>query len=231
MVRRWSYINSVNSVYYRNHKVAERSLFDINTNAVMYLRKEFQLSTRFTRKSWARRKHEHTFLQMANVLKDWSHTYRFYRNHARMINSQFYTSQTYIAFNLTGTRNIFPGLHKNSGTVVTASYTNKLGSYFSKFSRSRLNLFGNFKNGNLILVSTKSFAQDAQDLNFLVQLPTIQYETEGLRMALPPSEVPSQSPRDAKDVNQLLNMLSTIWTQKLVVLYKVLTTLLLKPNL
>lgn len=231
MVRRWSYINSINSVYYRNHKVAERSFFDINTNAVMYLRKEFQLSTRFTRKSWARRKHEHTFLQMANVLKDWSHTYRFYRNHARMVNSQFYTSQTYIAFNLTGARNIFPGLHKNSGTVVTASYTNKLGSYFSKFSRSSLSLFGNFKNGNLILVSTKSFSQDTQDLNFLVQLPTIQYDTAGLRMALPPSEVLPQYPRDVKAATRLLNALSTLWDQKLVALYKVLITLRLKNHL
>ena len=225
MVRRWSYINSVNSVYHRNHKIAERSFFDVNTNAVMYLRREFQLATRFTRRGWARRKHEHTFLQMANVLKDWSHMYRFYRNHARMVQSQFYTPRTYVAFNLTGVRNVFPGIHKNSGSVVTASYTNKLSIYFSKYNSTLLASLRNLKNGHLMLVSSRSLAQETQDLNFLVQLPVIQCETSGIRMSLPPVELRANNLQDMLSLPYLLTTINGLWTRKLVVLYKLLTTL------
>lgn len=148
-----------------------------------------------------------------------------------MVQAQFYTPQTYLAFNLTGARNVFPGIHKNSGTVVTASYTNKFSTYFSKFSCSRLSLLGNFKNGYLVLVSAKSLAQDIQDLNFLVQLPLIQFEKAGVRMSLPPAEIRPQDARDTVSTARLLASITTIWTTKIGILYKLLTVLSLHKTL
>lgn len=138
MVRRWSYINSVNSINLFEYNAGRVALFDVAIDTTMYLRKEYQFSTKITRHRWARRKHMYDWLPLANILKDWAKIYRFYRKYNKFVFNQYFTKTSLISFNLVTSMNSIPCLHKGTEDVVAATTTRKVLRYFNHFQNPRL---------------------------------------------------------------------------------------------
>ena len=153
MVRRWSYINSINSYNTTPFQTMQKATFDTTMNTTMYLRKVYAPATRLTRKQWARRKHIHNWLAHSNVLKDWARSYRFHKNHNKLAYYQFFTKTSFLAFNVIGARNSIPALHKGSENLVTGSFSRRVFKYFQLHSNPRFSFLRFFKNSRLLAVS------------------------------------------------------------------------------
>lgn len=154
MVRRWSYINSLNALKLTSFEPAQRAAFDSITNSTMYLRKECTPSTMLRRRRWARRKHINNWLALSNILKDWALTYRFYRNYNKMVFNQLFTKTSFTAFSIVRAKNSLPCLHKGSEQVLTGSITRRILEYYRRFSNPRLRFLSSFKHTSLITVSS-----------------------------------------------------------------------------
>ena len=229
MVRRWSYLNSVNSFYSNDLVTAEKSFFDVNTNSTMYLRKLYTLSTRLTRKQWSRRKHIFNLLPISNILKDWSRSYRFYRNCNKLVLMQFFTKNTFLAFNLTGLRNVFPGLHKGSGHFLTGSFSKKMGAYYSRFPQNRFISVQSLRNTNTLYVSyLNNFtpAGISESPNFFRSLAV----TPLLNASLPVSDFSTPGKLNDASIKTTTKILKEVWIQKIILFYKLNTLLRLRAS-
>jgi hypothetical protein len=153
MVRRWSYINFINCGGLISSRAMPKASADVNMNTLMYLKKRYAPATRLTRKQWARRKHFHNWIAPMNVLKDWAKTYRFHRNHAKVVYYQFFSKHSFLAFNLVAARNSIPALNKGSEDVVTGAYTRRLIRYFQRYSNPRIQLFNSFGHSRVLAIS------------------------------------------------------------------------------
>jgi hypothetical protein len=229
MVRRWSYINNINTLHKNNFRSLRKVAFDANMNSTMYLRKEYSRPTLLTRKGWARRKHLHNWLYSSNVLKDWARTYRFYRNYNKYTLNLFFTKNSFIAFNTVSLKNTFPALYKGSELVVTSSVTAKTISYFSNLT--------NFKSRwltlkNLGYLNLLSAAYDVRFKPDCIQEPSTfilpllkDYFTSLEPMKEKTSKVSYTFSRMLKT---LLLLIFSFWLQNLKTIYNLLLTLLLK---
>ena len=130
-----------------------RAAFNVTINTTMYLRKSYSHPTSLTRRRWSRRKHFYGWLHLANIIKDWAHTYRFYRNYNKATINQYLTPNSFLAFNLISAKNSIPGAHKNSELLVISTFSRKVLRYFNYLSNPRFRLFASFKNVNLSVVS------------------------------------------------------------------------------
>lgn len=229
MVRRWSYLNSVNSVYKNDLVTAEKSFFDVNTNATMYLRKLYTLSTKLTRKQWSRRKHISNLLPISNVLKNWSRSYRFYRNCNKLVLMQFFTKNTFLAFNLTGLRNVFPGLHKGSGHFLTGSFSKKMGAYYARFPQNRFTTLQLLRNSNTLYVSHMNESTPIEAFespNFFRPVAV----TPLLHESLPVSDFSTSRSLNHAAVVTTSKALKKVWLQKVILFYKLTVLLQLRSH-
>ena len=140
MVRRWSYINELNSLSLKqSHKVRSGAL-DTLVNTFMYLREDYPDQTKNFRTSWARRRHMNNYLYLSNVLINWAKEYRFYRNYNRSLGFHFFTKNCYLSVNITIGRSSLTPKSKFHRSVVGSSLTRKMMNfYFKTFSGTRFN--------------------------------------------------------------------------------------------
>lgn len=163
----------------------KQATFDNTMNSTMYLRKNYTLSTRITRQRWARRKHLYGWLALANILKDWAHMYRFYRNYNKVLLNQFLTKSSFVAFNLLSVKNAIPCTYKDSETFLVGTFTRRILNYFKGFNNPRLNFFLSFKNVNLSVVSYLNPVPRQLPLNnypFLIPLLPDELKTYEIRL-------------------------------------------------
>ena len=160
MVRRWSYINSVNVLYSPKFETHKQAAFGSTVRATMYFRRGYTVPTALTRSRWARRKHLNGWLVMSNVIKVWSQVYRFNRNHLKSTMRQHFSTSTFIAFNVITVKNSIPCLHKGSESIVVSPLTKKILRYFSKFANPRVRFLLSLKNVNLSVVSVPQNVED-----------------------------------------------------------------------
>jgi len=226
MVRRWSYINSVNNLTPTNFRYMRKAAFDVTVNSTMYLRKTYSIPTRLTRKRWARRKHIHNWLYSANVLKDWAKSYRFYKNHNKSVLNQFFTPSSFIAFNLVSLTNSLPCLHKGSENVVTASFTRRILKYFSNYSslNPRLRALAQLKYLNFSFMSiilTPDTAHLLEPSKFLFPVLTDHSNT----LSTLSTATHSEPAAPATEITKLLNLVFRAWNLQAVSIYRSLVQL------
>lgn len=164
MVRRWSYINSVNSFSPNDCYQAQKGAFDSVINSTMYLRKTFTLVTGLRRRRWARRKHIHSWIPLMNILQNWASMYRFYKNYLKTTLNQFLFKNSFLALNLLRAKNSLPCLYKGSELVVTSSITRKTLNYFSSYLNPRLRFLLGQIESHTLLVSVPHVSESEQDL-------------------------------------------------------------------
>lgn len=153
MVRRWSYINSINTFYNQGYDSKRQSAFGVTVKATMYFRKPYSAYTVLSRRRWARRKHLFGWLALSNVLKTWAQTYRFQRNYLKSSSRTHFSKSSFLAFNTISLRNSLPSKHQGAESVVVSSLTRKVLRYFSTLLNPRLRSLMSFKNINLSMVS------------------------------------------------------------------------------
>ena len=166
MVRRWSYINSLNCNQLLISRSIPKASVDTNLNTLMYLKKRYALATKLTRRQWARRKHLHNWIAPLNVLKDWAKSYRFYRNVSKLVYFQFFTKNSFIAFNLVSARNSIPALYKGSESILTGSYSKRVLRLLTVYSNSRSKFFTNFGYTRVLTISLHSSMTGGQVVDF-----------------------------------------------------------------
>ena len=221
MVRRWSYINSLNSVSDFKFKSAQQGAFDATIHSTMYLKKVYQSSTVLTRRKWARRKHYYIWTPHLNLLKDWARTYRFHRNHFRIVFNQFFTKNSFIAFNLMSVKNLIPSSSRNSGCVVGGSLSKKVISYYFSRLNTRFYPLKSVKYANMFLGSwdpSLTKLEDISEGNYLVPLLIDQAST--LSQIHTPKSIESQIV-----LTNLFNIIFSNFTKNLNFVYKTLVLL------
>ena len=166
MVRRWSYINSLNCNQLLISRNIPKVSVDANLNTLMYLKKRYALATKLTRRQWARRKHLHNWIAPLNVLKDWAKSYRFYRNVSKLVYFQFFTKNSFIAFNLVSARNSIPALYKGSESILTGSYSKRVLRLLTVYPNSRCKFFTNFGYTRVLAISLHSSMTSTQIVDF-----------------------------------------------------------------
>lgn len=194
MVRRWSYINSLNSIQLSNFYNGRVGSFDGSVNSTMYLRKSFAPSTKIERRRWAKRKHLYNWLALSNVMKDWANTYRFYRKYNKFIFNQYFTSTNILAFNIVGAANTIPCLYKGTEDVVGAPITRKILLYFNNFRNPRLQFLLTSRHMQRILIST--FNQPLVELGSLENYPAVPLSYDNITY-LTPSPREGSKPHNA----------------------------------
>lgn len=222
MVRRWSYINSINTIGNASFGGMRHAAFDATITATMYLRKSYSVPTRLTRRRWARRKHIYGWLPLANIVKDWAHAYRFYRNYNKVVFNQHLTRNSFLAFSLISVKNSIPCLHKNSELLLVGTFSNKILRYFNHFLNPRIRLLRLFGNINPSIVSYDpkySPLSEIGDYNFITPLLEHQVTDTG------------QLDLDANGSNQpmrlILPLIQKISFKGVYTLYRLLTLLTL----
>ena len=220
MVRRWSYINSVNTIGDSSFGGMRHAAFDATITATMYLRKSYSVPTKLTRRRWSRRKHIYGWLPLANIIKDWAHAYRFYRNYNKAIFNQHLTRNSFLAFSLVSVKNSIPCLHKNSELLVVSTFSSKILRYFNHFMNPRIRLLRLFRNINPSVISYNpkySPLDDISDYPFVTPLLNHQVTTTA-RLGL-----------DQKNLGQpiqlILPLLHKISVKSVYTLYRLLTLL------
>lgn len=153
MVRRWSYINALNSTYKNSFNSKRQSTFTVTVKSTMYFRKPYSVPTVLSRRRWARRKHLYGWLPMSNIIKSWAQTYRFTRNYLKSVMRSNMFKSSFIAFNLISLRNLSPSSYKGLETILISSISRKTLRYFSNKVSPRMSSLLHFKNANLALMS------------------------------------------------------------------------------
>ena len=140
---------------------------------------------------------------------------------------QFFTKNTFLAFNLTGLRNVFPGLHKGSGHFLTGSFSKKMGVYYSRFPRNRFTSVQVLRNSNTLYVSHTSnptLAETSELPNFFRPLAA----TPLLNGSLPVSDLSTSRKLNYDALTTTGRVLKGVWDQKITLFYKLNTLLQLR---
>ena len=190
MVRRWSYINAINSSYTHRFDSKRQSTFSVTVKATMYFRKPYSVPTVLSRRRWARRKHLYSWLPLSNIIKSWAQTYRFMRNYLKAVMRSHLFKSSFIAFNLVSLKNIAPSAHKGLETIVLSSAARKTLRYFSTKLSPRMTSLLHFKNANIAFLSLNSELPDVSqhfDTGYTVPLLVDDINYKSDVSYLPPS--------------------------------------------
>lgn len=161
----------------------QKAKFDTTINTTMYLKKLYSPATRLTRKQWARRKHTHNWLAHSNVLKDWACSYRFHKNYTKLVHQQFFTKNSFLAFNVVAAQNSIPALCGGSASLLTGTFTRRILKYFQLQANPRFAFLRFFKNARMLAVSY--YAKEDNYLSIKDNLSVVPLFTDSLTSALP----------------------------------------------
>ena len=173
MVRRWSYINAINSSYAYRFDSKRQSTFSVTVKSTMYFRKPYSVPTVLSRRRWARRKHLYSWLPLSNIIKSWAQTYRFMRNYLKSVMRSHLFRSSFIAFNLVSLKNLAPASYKGFETIALSSTSRKTLRYFSTKLSPRMTSLLHFKNANLAFLSLNGELSDVSqhfDTSYAVPL-------------------------------------------------------------
>lgn len=207
MVRRWSYINSLNSTYKPSFDGKRQSTFTVTVKSTMYFRKPYSVPTVLSRRRWARRKHLYGWLPMSNVVKSWAQTYRFVRNYLKSVLRSSMFKSSFIAFNLVSLRNLAPSSYKGLENILLSSVSRKTLRYFSAKFSPRMSSLLHFKNANIALMSLPDVLPSVSrhtDTNYAVPMLIDNITFQSDLNYLPSSSSPERSPQLLITINLLV---------------------------
>lgn len=152
MVRRWSYVNTLNTpfqfTYFRRSTTSLRVRFIYQELAFFdstLFRKKLarQTISKFRRLGWSRRKHRAEWVLYRNILVHWAQDYRFFRRYNRFILLLHLFKNSYFVFNLPLMMNVavaeineFRSIHLASLVSRTMRYFYPLNPKFYQFFRA-----------------------------------------------------------------------------------------------
>jgi hypothetical protein len=193
MVRRWSFINSLNVHYNPLFDSKRQSTFGVTVKSTMYFRKPYSVPSVLSRRRWSRRKHLYGWLPLSNVIKTWAQTYRFHKNYLKATTRAHFTKSSFLAFNLVSLKNTVPSKYKGSELIISSSLPRKILRYFSAFSNPRLKSLLSFRNINLSFNSTLPSVVMEEE-SFITPY-TVMFSYDSVKAFSVPSVEPKQTQR------------------------------------
>ena len=142
MVRRWSYINTTNKLFFTTVETLLTVSSGLNINATRYFYWKTSQKTVLTRVKWARRRHLTQWVFFTNILFLWTSEYSFYRRQGNYVRATSLFRHNYTSFNFITLRYIALKATKSSETFVAASWYPRLQSFYA--NRKFLKITGSF---------------------------------------------------------------------------------------
>jgi len=153
MIRRWSYINTINTTNVSTSVGMPRVRQDASVKYNMYLKVKFSKVSLVTRRAWVKRRHLNNFAIYRNVLADWSKEYIFYRKYAKFTFMLNLFRNTFWAQNLLISKNSLPSNYAYLESVYSMSLSRSFMSYFSFKGSLRFKYLLTFKNTSWLYVT------------------------------------------------------------------------------
>lgn len=226
MVRRWSYLASVNSFYNNYYEGHQQAAFGVTVRATMYFKGTYTVPSKLTRGRWARRRHIYGWLHLSNILKSWSQIYRFNRAHLKGSLRQHVTPLNFLAFNAVTVQNSIPSRHAGSNNIVVSTLPKRVIRYFSKYNVTRSLFLLKLKNFNISYVSVPHATQDISMYTDNKFAPVL--VSDNVSYLSQPNKVKSLWPSSLLELSNRLSQLTFLHTLPLLVsMYRVLTLLTL----
>lgn len=154
MIRRWSYLNNINHIFFDQYRLLNFVHYEQSFKTNIVFRREINPISAISRKSWSRRKHLTNWLIYQNVLTDWSKDYLFFKKYNRftfifqMFKNTFFSYNTFLIKKLNISSTV------GSETILFSSVISKIIRYCSKQSSNFYMFLRNYKNINWLYITT-----------------------------------------------------------------------------
>jgi hypothetical protein len=154
MIRRWSYLNNINNVFFDQYKLLNFVYYEQSFKNNIVFRKEINLISTISRKSWSRRKHLTNWLIYQNVLTDWSKDYLFFKKYNRFTLIFQMFKNTFFSYNIFITKKLSVSSTIGVENILFSTLTSKIIRYCSKYSSNFHSFLQNYKNINWLYITT-----------------------------------------------------------------------------
>jgi len=220
MIRRWSYLNHLNTVFYDSFQILDVvqhfKAFKMTTS---YRKDLYHTPTKWRRKSTSRRKHSHNWLLYHNILTEWSKEYLFFRKYNRFIVSLSIFKNSYLVYNLLLFKNALPSDIISGENIIVSNIIKRVIRYSYRF-KPLLSAYLNSYNASYWLYATSFYNfEDIQKLSEPTMItPYLPYQgifyTESLILA------------ETVWLKTLINNIMVFTLLKLIILYKISSLLI-----
>lgn len=156
MVRRWSYLNSINNIFFNQYKSLNFVHYEQSFKTNIVFKKEISPLSLITRKSWSRRKHLTNWLIYQNVLTDWSKDYIFFKKYNKFTLVYRMFKNSFFSYNLFLIKKLNVSASVGSEKIIFSSLTSKISKYCSKYSTSLHSFLQQYKNVNWLYVTSNT---------------------------------------------------------------------------
>ena len=220
MVRRWSYLNLINTTFSSEHKALAFAHHYVTFKATTYYRKSIHRITKLSRRSWSRRKHIHNWLLYQNLVANWAQDYLFFRKYNRWALTLNLFRNSYLTHNLLILKSASISDFDGSEGVIVSKFVRRIIRYNSKLNAQMYCFFHKYVGMEWMYVTTPLSIVKVQESSELVDSIThltyqSQYYAEEMDLSL------------THWLQFLINLMFTHYLMKTVELYKIFTFLTL----
>ena len=162
MIRRWSYLNNINSIFFDQYKLLNFVHYEQSFKTNIIFRKEINQISTLSRKSWSRRKHLTNWLIYQNVLTDWSKDYIFFKKYNRFTLIFQMFKNTFFSYNSFLIKKLNVSSSVGSENVVFSTLISKIITYCSRYSSNFYTFLQHYKNVNWLYITTPKNSSNIQ---------------------------------------------------------------------
>lgn len=173
MIRRWSYLNSLNYIFFSQYKSLNFVYYEQSFKTNIFFKKNINYISVLSRKSWSRRKHLHNWMVYQNIFSDWSTDYLFFKQYNNFTFNYQLFRNSFVCYNTIILKKLTPltsvGLEKFSYSSLTKkimAYNNGIftSSNFCKF-------LSKYRNVSWLYLTTPNNVNDFKELNLNQTFP------------------------------------------------------------
>lgn len=198
MSRRFTYLNTLNSLVCLDYKLRRSSHTAVTLRKVARMRKYERLGFRFItkhqkRKLWKHRKHYFNYVVYLNILSLWSTEYVFFRKLIKFNYNYCIFKSTLLVHNLALLRNSHPATAKDSENTYLATLPQTLLYYFWKTNVRHYKFWLNSIEASLTVGSYSVNTENTQKQVFKTYLMNPCYFYNSSTMYTYSDEIPSST--------------------------------------
>lgn len=220
MVRRWSYVNQLNSVSFSNYSSLDFAHYDATFRANIHFKRDIHSISKLSRKSWSRRRHLNNWLIYQNLLSNWSNEYLFFKQYSKFTFNYQLFKNSFFSHNLMILRKSSNSQLKGMESFISSPFISRISNYFNRLNFSTYLFFKRLKNNSWVFLTTPGTTSTPKLLESFNLNPF--YTTHQLNLYPIDSKL-----LDLDCANQIVSLLFNVSLLKSVELYKTLTLLTL----
>jgi hypothetical protein len=168
MIRRWSYVNNINTSFFNKYLDLNFVHYETTFKANIHFKKNIPHISKLSRKSWARRRHLTNWIVYQNVFSNWSNDYLFFKQYSKFIFNYQLFKNSFLTFNLFILKKNNNSYIKGIESFVSSSFVNKISNYFNNSSYTSYLFFQKLKQNSWMFISIpgeQTIAQITDNIN------------------------------------------------------------------